>query len=516
MYKVLLVDDERIILDGISSIVKWSEACTTLIGTARNGLEAYEIIFQEQPDIVITDIRMPGMDGIQLVSEVSGHFPKIKFIMLSGFGEFDYAREAMKYGIKHYLVKPCNESKIMEALHEVVAELKLTDEQDQFVQNMRDRIEKVLPHVKEQFLKEFVTNKTYGVHDWAYYRKLFNIDFHIRTVRLILFQVEGDFEFEHLFAVKNIAGDVLSKTLLSATVGDHVIVVVEDREHTEDFHEQMLKIRDTFLGYYKHDLTIALSEPGDITAARSLYRQTLECLNHRFYLGEGSLITKRDLSVMEQLDRCDDPFEYDEENLLLYIKSGKWEAAAEEIEAFFNQAVQLRQDIQTMKSYVIQLFMSLIRLGHSDGFNAYRDQFITLTEMDTLQGMKSFVKEMAYSIAMRYYEQNKNKHSAIVAKMIQHVEDEIANPQLSLGWVAGQLLYMNSDYLGKLFKKETGEKFSNYVIKVRIEKAKQLLETERDIKIFELADRLGFGDNPQYFSQVFKKYSGYAPSEYLK
>src|SRR5690554_4350705 len=136
MYRVLLVDDERIIIEGISSIIDWGSYGTELIGTARNGLEAYEFIVMHEPDIVITDIRMPGMDGLQLVQKVRENDHHVQFIMLSGFGEFDYARKAMRYGVKHYLLKPCNEQLITQALTEVVEEWNQTLSKEQFMEKI--------------------------------------------------------------------------------------------------------------------------------------------------------------------------------------------------------------------------------------------------------------------------------------------------------------------------------------------------------------------------------------------
>lgn len=111
MYKVMLVDDEKIILDGISQMIDWTSLGTRLIGTASNGVEAYERIKELLPDIVVSDIRMPGMDGLELVAAVHRSHPGIRFVLLSGFGEFDYASRAMQYGVKHYLLKPTNEKK---------------------------------------------------------------------------------------------------------------------------------------------------------------------------------------------------------------------------------------------------------------------------------------------------------------------------------------------------------------------------------------------------------------------
>ena len=225
MYKVLLVDDERIILEGISSTIDWSAYGTELIGTARNGLEAYEFIITHQPDIVISDIRMPGMDGLQLVEKVRDNDRHVQFIMLSGFSEFDYARKAMRYGVKHYLLKPCNEQLITQALAEVVDEWNHTQSKEQFMEKIERELKKVLPHAKEQFLKEFVTNKTYGKRDWNDYCSLFGIQLDDQKVRMLLFQLEGAFEFEHMFALKNIAEDIMGgqTLLLSTTMGKQVL-----------------------------------------------------------------------------------------------------------------------------------------------------------------------------------------------------------------------------------------------------------------------------------------------------
>ncbi|NOU96143.1 response regulator [Paenibacillus sp. LMG 31456] len=515
MYKVLLVDDERIILEGISNVVDWAKAGTELMGTARNGIEAYDKVQLDPPDIIISDIKMPGMDGLQLAAKITDNYPNIKMVLLSGFGDFEYARSAIRYGVKQYLLKPCNENKIVEVLQQLVKEIEQEEQREQFVNNMRYGLEKILPHVKEQFLKEFVTNKTYGKRDWDYYRNLFKLDLENHKVRLILFQLEGYFEFEHMFAVKNIAEDFLKKKmLLSSTVGEQVLIVVEDSEPVSELHDCISLIRETFLRYYKIDLTIALSEADEITRARALYKQTLECLNYRFYLGEGSLITKRDIVGVEQPEPCE--LVFDEDNLMLQIKTGNWEEASEEIDLFFLKVAGLRSNILTAKSYVIQLFMAMIRLGDVDAIHQYRDKLVTLMDLETLQTIQSFFKEVANQITLRNYEQMKNKHSAIVDKVLDIINEHLGNPELSLNGVAQQILYMNPDYLGKLFKKETGEKFSNYVMKARINKATELIGQKSDIKIFELAEQLGFGDNPQYFSQVFKKYTGCTPSEYIK
>src|SRR5690625_578904 len=124
MYRVLLVDDERTILEGISNIIDWESLGTTLCGTAKNGIEALEFIKKNNPDIVISDIMMPGLDGIALLKQVYQTHPHMKWILLSGYGEFEYAQTAMGFGVRHYLLKPSNEEDIYHALKEIVHDLR--------------------------------------------------------------------------------------------------------------------------------------------------------------------------------------------------------------------------------------------------------------------------------------------------------------------------------------------------------------------------------------------------------
>lgn len=516
MYKVLLVDDERIIVEGISLTVKWNEFNTELAGTARNGLEAMAFIESHMPDIVISDIKMPGMNGLQLVEKVYEKFPHIAFILLSGFSEFDYARTAMQFGVKHYLLKPCNENTITEALTNVITELEEQQSQEKFMHNIQKELSKVLPHAKEQFLKELVTNKTYGQRDWDDYGNLFHITVENDRVQLLLFQIEGKFEFEHMFAVKNIAQDVIGQSivLLSTTIGKHVLLLIKASIGTEALFAKLNEIKQTFSTYYKLDATVAVSDEGPITHARKMYRETLECLNYQFYLGEGSIITQKDV------ERGDDstlkPFIYDEEPLCMHVKSGDWAFVQAELQSYFALLAESRMDTHLSKSYVIPLYISIVRQGRPEEINDYLTKIASFEQFHTLRTIEQFVTENAEQICLNNFQTHSKKHSLIIDKMINVIDEQISNPELSLNWVASEILYMNADYLGKLFKKETNEKFSNYVVRLRMDRAMQEIEKTGDVKVFELAEKFGFGDNPQYFSQVFKKHTGFTPSEFKR
>lgn len=119
MLRLIIADDEKIIRETIRSFIDWSSLGIEVVATCKNGLEAYDAILDTYPDIVLTDIKMPGLSGLELIERLTKTHDQIQFILLSGYEEFEYARKAMHYGIKHYLLKPCNEAQIIEAVNDV-------------------------------------------------------------------------------------------------------------------------------------------------------------------------------------------------------------------------------------------------------------------------------------------------------------------------------------------------------------------------------------------------------------
>lgn len=517
MYKLMLVDDERLILEGISMVVNWAEAGTELVGTARNGIEALVKMEELRPDIVITDISMPGLDGLGLIQRCSEQFPEVKFIMLTGYKDFDYACTAMQYGVKHYLLKPCNEKQIHEALVELVTEFEERKNRIEFANDIKQRLTKVLPHVKEQFLKEWISNKTYGSQDLEYYQDLFGIELNDKTIRLILFRLEDSYEYEHLFALQNIAQDMLQEILLSTTLSSSLLILLEDKGDTAQNSPQLKRIsevKEVFYTFYKMNVTIAVSDADLMIHSRKLYRQTLECLNHRFYLEDGGLIIRSDIPG-DELSGGNE-LEVDEDQICLLIKAGDQSNVDLELERLFNLLSEQRFDINVTRSYVLQLYSAMIRLALPDERNSFTSGMAELAEIKTLGGLKIHVKEAATRLTAMYDRHFVSRQSVIVDKMLKIIEEDYQNADLSLSSVAAEMLYMNSDYLGKIFKKITGEKFSNYVTNYRITKASEHIVHSGDVRVFELAEMFGFGGNAQYFSQVFKKVTGQTPTDFMK
>ena len=512
MCRVLIVDDERIIREGIATVIPWEKYGYTLAGTAGNGEEAYELIKKEAIDIVISDIKMPGMDGLQLIAKVKEEQPEIEFIVLSGYSEFEFARTAMQYGVKYYLLKPCNEEEILAVLEELRNAIEQRRRNSAYLEKVKQDLERIKPQLKAQFLKEFVTNQFSFAQEWEYYRDLLGLK-ETGPVRLLLCRVEGRFEFEYLFALKQTAEEILGEGLvfLSTTIGEELLLLIKDLA-MEELLALVETVKETFCNNYGRDMTVAISESGEWKTTPLLYREAREYLKHRFYLGEGSIITKKDIGL-DQAEEANLIFDFEQFGYI--VKSGNTEEVEVRLAEFFRQLEAATREISGAKIHCLELFSTIIRYSAGEKMNDYLKQLVAFEEFTTLEQIHQFIQEIALEITTANYADNAQRYSRQVQKVVALVEENLANENLSLKWLAQEMLYMNVDYLGKLFKKEMNERFSDYLIRLRIEKAKEMLE-KSDSKVFEIAKAVGFGDNAQYFSQVFKKHTGYTPSDYKK
>ncbi|WLR48068.1 response regulator [Halobacillus litoralis] len=513
MYKVLLVDDEINILEGIAMIVDWEGCGTKLASKARHGQMAFDIIMEQKPDIVITDIKMPGLNGVQLIRKVHETYPDIRFIVLSGHDEFEFAKTAMECNVKHYLLKPSNEQKIEKALKEVVADLNEKEEKEAFLESMQDHLKKVMPKAKEQFLKEFITNKKYGVQDWEYYSRIFEIDTNSKEFYLVVIEMDPPYEYEHVLALKKVMVEEVGEEHipLETTVGDKIVILVEWKSR-DKIIERIKAAKQSFSDFYPKEYTVAISDLGSISQLRQLYNDTLYCLTQRFYVSGGSIITmqdiKKDHTGMEEL-------QYDHENLIFAIRSGNESLVQQNLEEFFMEVWQEKYEVSLLKSHCLELFMSIIRQADRESMNEYFKQVLMFQEYDKFHELKHFLEKVAFEIAQHHYNRTKQTQSNIINRVIKYVEKNLSDEELTLSSIASDVLYMNSDYLGKLFKKEKGERFSSFLVHRRMEKAVELMQQEEQVKISNIAEAVGFGNNPRYFGQVFKKHTGMTPTNYI-
>ncbi|MBD8071144.1 response regulator transcription factor [Bacillus sp. PS06] len=512
MYKVLLVDDEIAILEGIASTVDWASCQTELVFKAYNGREAFDYISREKPDIVLTDVKMPGMNGIELIQKVHHLFPDIKFIVLSGHDEFEFAKTAMECNVKHYLLKPSNETKIEEVLKKITTELNELRGKEAFITNMRRNLQRVIPQAKEQFLRDLLINHKYLVHDWDSYRQLFQLDVDGDNFRIVVISVDGEHDYEHVFAIKELLMEEMGKEhpVLLTTIGEKVVMMSKCTS-LEQLFLTFSHVKESFHQIYHLTFTTAVSHTGTIDKLKSLYKEALNCLAQRFYLSEGSVITSDDITHDESEYET---FQLDHEELIFSIKSGNVKQVQDYLEKFFKAFKIEQYNENIVKSECLELFLTIIKQSTKDQLDQYFEQITFFHSSKSFEEIKAFIEYTTTQITQDYYEKTKQTQNAMLKLLITYVDEHLSDPDLSLTKIANEILYMNPDYVGKLFKKEMNEKFSTYLINKRVDKAIELINQSDQVKVIEIAEEVGFGTNPRYFGQVFKKHTGVTPTEY--
>lgn len=513
MLKLLIVDDERIIREGLSHALEWEKYGYTLCGSAENGEEALDIIRKEKPDLVLCDVKMPGMDGIGLISCVRSEMPDVHFVILSGYSEFGFAKKAMQFGVHDYLLKPCDESEIIQVLKKVRQGIERQQEEENRLRQITDHLRKVLPQVREQFLRDMVAGVSYSGEELQYYLQLFGIT--ERFVRLVVLRIGQGCGLNEKIVLHNMAQEVLTdgRLCLSTILPDEVLLVTPAMELSE-LSELMVQAKGKFTEYYDTRFSIGISNSETVENLRKMYVDVQECLKCEFYLGEGSIITGKQFEFSPGEDMADLDGLIAE--IAMCVRSGNLKDMDTLIDRFFHVIETSRLEITIAKTYCTELFLNIIRQAAPDRISEYAKEVAKISGFDMLAQITEHVHTVASQIADANYHYNIGRYSVIIRTIMQCVADNIANPELSLSWIARDVLYMNENYLGKLFFKETGEKFSQYVTNIRMQKAKELIRQKKDYKIYEISNMTGFADNTQYFSQVFKKAFGKTPSEFKK
>ena len=196
------------------------------------------------------------------------------------------------------------------------------------------------------------------------------------------------------------------------------------------------------------------------------------------------------------------------------VSSGDIEKTKGLLSYFFGSLETASPTPALAKTYCLELYVCMIRCCDVEKIDKYMKGIVEIQKLKTLCGIKEFINEKAAEIVKANAPKTTKIYSSLIKDTIRVIEENIGNENLSLRWLAGTILYTNVDYLGKLFKKETGKNFSHYVMEKRMELAKELIVGGKKDRIYEVAEKVGYGSNSQYFSQVFKKYTGVSPLEY--
>lgn len=542
MVKVYLVEDEIIIRQSIKNSIDWEKEGYEFVGDASDGELALPVILKEKPDILITDIRMPFMDGLELSRMVKAELPDIKIVILSGYDDFEYAKQAIKIGVAEYLLKPVSSAVLLEHLSEIAE--KVRDEREDlalkkvYYQEMQENEELI----KMKFLGELISGKL-SLADAMEKGKRFHMNLSGPFYRIILFKfIQED-------RVK--AGQSEDLARAYAAVGNYVdglkdafrfqrgvegwafllTSVEEDMEaQTERFIEGLKEVIAPFeaLTWFGG----IGSEAARLRELRYSFREADKAFAGRFVQEPNQIISVEQLNY-EQLDNEFDANIFGEINqfdqiITRFLSSGSLEEVESFVGALFTEisedhfrSLMIRQYIIMNIYATVLTFCKKLRkdagaegesYGQWEGIRENEEilkQAVTTAE--SIDDIKDYIGTLLdHAIELRNTVSGR-RYSDIIQTAKKRIEQDYMSEDISLNSVAAEVC-MSPSYFSSVFSKEMGKTFIEYLTEVRMEKAKQYLACS-SMKTSEISYEVGYKD-PHYFSYIFKKTQGCTPKEY--
>lgn len=496
MYKLLIVDDEDFEREGMAQLIDWSGQEIDMVGTAWNGLDAFRKIEMLRPDMILTDIKMPVMDGIELIQKVRETYPNIEFAVLSGYGEYEYTSRAMEQGVKHYILKPCDEDKVIEVMGKVKKDIDVKRAQ---IRREEEYKKRMMPRAQQQLFRNLLLDreKENGGRIFPDFENDGEIP---QNIRLLVFRSGESFDGLEEFVLGNMLEELLEAQKMmvyaSTVVRNDAVILIPDT-WPEKLVPIVRRIRKEFMKIRKEPVRTALSGSGDVDNLASLYRQTEELFRMGEELKNEVLLHYGMFEGKKQ----------DADLLIDFAVVGKTQDYAELLQAL--QVTFLRMQQRNFSLLEKRNLMSLVlRLLYKESF-AYEGD---LSVEESGQGLMVAAARQIYSHSGKKDDDSKEslRYRQILEEIYRHFQDQ----KLCLHYLATDILYMNEDYLGRFFQKMGGKKFTKFLLDARIFAAEQLMCLESDVMVYQVSEMVGYASDGQYFSKIFKKSTGLTPSEY--
>ncbi|GIO31000.1 MULTISPECIES: response regulator [Paenibacillus] len=544
MYKLLLVEDEADVREGLAWEIDWASHGFQVVDTAENGREAAELFERQIPDVVVTDIQMPFMDGLELAAWIKERYRSTKIIILTGYDEFEYAQKAIKLHIDEYVLKPFSSQELVEVLLKVRRQMDEEQAEKENVHVLKEHYRKSIPVLKGLFLSQLVTRSmadeeirekcgSYGVEltGRSFMASVLRVDYvHQDEGAVKNDHSEASFSLKYsedrylqLFAVLNVAEEIVSRHggfSVFIHAEDCVLLTASPEPDAGLAAQQTLAVLDEIRLSASKFLKLTLTagagtvcaKPGEIHQS---YRKAMQALDYRLILGNDRVIWIADIETERT-----DPLNFDElqeKSFIRCLKVGTPDELDALLDGFFNgiQAGQL--SVQECQVYLMEILACVMKVAkefgvepdHLFGEGAY--PFAEIYKYNHIGDVRRWMGGICRKLMGFIVQGRQTGYNLLVESAKAYIQRHFRDSDLSISTVCSHL-HISTGYFSSIFKKETKTTFVNYLMHIRMEAAKEMLRST-DMKAFEIAEAVGFMD-PNYFSFCFRKQFGLSPREY--
>lgn len=516
MYKVLIVDDEALIRDGLKCIMDWEEMGFDVCGEAGNGEDALSMILKLTPNLVLMDIRMPKLQGLDVVRLSREQGFEGKFIIISGYSDFKYAQEAIRYGVESYLTKPIDEDELSEAVSKIKEDLDAKS-------LASDHIELYRKKAKDVILHELV----HGTADTGYSLSQKDIE-----------ELDLESEVYQIVIYEN-----FNRTPGSVTYSFADLLKVTNREnhtfhHFEENQKDVILLKGNyalnrfgdFLSHYQLDtppqkdspmdsLFLAYGRPvNSLSEVHLSYEDALALMGRRFFCIQGQhTLGYEDLPNIEAetYDLQKEKLQEYTDFLVGYLQTFNRKKVAETLSGLEDYLYNVDSNISEVKLFLTDLYLRIkekISLIYSSISIPFATNSSVIDFIEKKHYMYEIIQFLSEQFEMIMNATGNPSRNSVLDDILYYIDHNYQS-NIKLETIAPLFGY-NSAYLGKIFNKTVGESFNSYIDHMRIEHSKELL-IQSTGKVYEIAEKVGYR-NVDYFHKKFRKYVGESPAEFRK
>ena len=524
-YKVILVDDEAEVIDMIEKKIHWNDLGFEVAGSATNGVKALELVEKLQPDVVLTDIKMPYMDGLELSRRLNREYPNIYIMLCTGFDEFEYAKEAVHLEIKEYMLKPVNATELSESLTNLKHTLDREREEKLNVKKLNDYFQEVLPKLQSNFFISLIEGRV-EKRDYERFLQAYQVDMKGPLFGCVIFHTSG-----------NHVPEGMNPLLLSMSVEREIKQRLMDQWNCQEFiymgntllileldvEDEITQITDACDRFCRWAYRImgAVVTAGIGTVCDSLYEISLsyerarEAVSYRVLYGTKRAINIGEIVPKEQIK----PVQSEESRMQTLFRAIRIGDSAEIERAAHEEMEKLHKNTETMSQYnlaTMEIVSGFFKFctDNSLDFNKIsgnmQNIYEKVSQMDE-SSLTAWIVQMSETISEKLKCARNSSARRLIVEAQNIVKERYMEADISLDEVCAVLGVSNS-YFSSVFKKEAGKSFISYLTDYRMDIAAEMI-LNTDEKSYTIAEKVGYLD-ANYFSYVFKKKFGVSPSKY--
>ncbi len=532
MLKLIIADDEPVICSLIRNLINWEDLGFEIVGTVYTGVDAFDLILKLHPDMVISDIRMPGYDGLELIRRTREAGLETEFVMISGFRQFEYAQTAMKYGVKYYLLKPIEEENLLQIANEIKGNIEKLQRKEAYQEKLEKQLAEDRDKMRRRFLSSMISEAPVSFpNSRDLVNQEYSTNFSEGNYRAVFVKVDvgkgpGNYLSSVLSHISQEIEDILDFGKEKITIEVHSGCITlfnysadEDsriRETIEQLYERCSLYLEQFEGM---EPVIGVSIKGnDFFQSSQCIRTAIDAIKYRICIHDPIIYAES--YSFEPYEPENLLFPEMKQGFLAQVETGDYKKLEELLRGEFRKLQFSGKNYSPVCYFdLVLIYANLFKekcIEH-DYYNKAMAEKLTELNMriDSVKSIEELLK-----ITLQYLKESvelmveeRRERSTRPVRVIREYLDKHYMEEINLNQLS-ELVEMNASYVSSIFKKETGMSYSEYLTDLRIEKAKGLLvDTSDSIEV--IAEKVGY-HQARYFSRQFSKMVGLKPFEYRK